>query len=129
MSRTQLPRHLQQTVLILIKERGFIMENFYFCTVKHGNSYNNVLISTDKIFPKQFNKNNLEQFTDLKDMAFQKVIKDTMPFQICPTPEELTFIYYRKTTKEALERAEAWNKFEEDWFASEEYDEEDEWYY
>lgn len=100
------------------------MENFYSCTVKSKDTYKTVLISSDKIFPKQFNKHNTEQLTELKEMAFDKVIKDTMPFQICPKPHELELIYYKKLTKHDIEFAEETRKFEEEWFASEEND----WY-
>lgn len=100
------------------------MKYYYSCKLKHSNSYETVLVETDKVFLNQFNKKQLEQYEELVDLAFVQLTKKLRPFQICPRRSELTLIYYEKLTKQDIEFAAEMHKFEDDWFAFEEAD----WY-
>lgn len=105
------------------------MTYYYSCKLKHNNFYKTILIETDKIFPNQFNKKHLDQYEELVDLAFVQLIKQLRPFQICPLRSDLTLICYEKLTKRDIEFARDLHKFEEEWFDSEEYEDEEEWHF
>lgn len=92
------------------------MTYYYSCKLKHNDSYETVLVETDKVFPKQFNKKHLEQYEELVDLAFVQLIKQLRTFQICPLRSELTLTYYKKLTKRDNELSVEMHKSEDELF-------------